>query len=98
MSDDKRLEADKKLLAEQREARAKLLDRKRGKPTPTQAELDLAALGHHQDLEPDGSDLDPNVTHPPHVAEHHTRQMTAATPSPSYKTRQVPVRPPRPTE
>ena len=95
MADDKRLEEDRKMLEAQREARAKLLDRKRGKPTPTQAENDLAALGHHIDIEPDGSDLDPNLPQPSA-----TRQVTAtqAPSSASYQTRQVPVRPPRSTE
>jgi hypothetical protein len=58
----KRMEDDKKLLAEQREQRAKDAEeraKKQGKPTPTQAENDLAALGHHPELEADGSPPDP---------------------------------------
>jgi hypothetical protein len=73
----------KKFLAEQADKRAKDAEeraKKRGKPTPTQTELDLAALGHHPDLEPDGSPPDP------HNTGH--RQMQAD-PAVSYQTRHM---------
>lgn len=79
----KRMEEDKKILAEQREQRAKDAEeraKKQGKPTPTQAENDLAALGHHPELEADGSAPDPFGF--PH------RQLQAE-PAGGYATRQV---------
>src|SRR5262245_17872315 len=80
----------KKMLAEQSDKRVKDAEeraKKRGKPTPTQAELDLAALGHHPDLEPDGSQPDQfNTGH---------RQMQAD-PSAVYQTRQMSAAAPRP--
>jgi hypothetical protein len=65
MTDDtkKRMEEDRKKLEAQNEQRAKEAEERakhRGKPTPTQMEADLAALGHHPELEPDGSPPDPN--------------------------------------
>lgn len=59
-----RMDADKKTLAEDREARQKAMaerDKSRGRPTPTQEEADLIKMGHHPDLAPDGSPSDPNV-------------------------------------
>jgi hypothetical protein len=55
-------------------------ERMKGKPTPTQEENDLAALGaHFTEHEPDGSDPDPNV-----------KQSEAQKPgSGSYQTRQA---------
>jgi hypothetical protein len=35
-------------------------DRLKGRPTPTQEELDAIALGQHVELSPDGSDPDPS--------------------------------------
>jgi len=61
-------EAAKKALAESREAsdktRAEAQEKlSKGKPTPTQEENDLAALGAHvADKEDDGSGPDPHVT------------------------------------
>jgi hypothetical protein len=79
----KRMEDDKKILAEQREQRAKDAEeraKKQGKPTPTQVENDLAALGHHPELEADGSAPDPFGF--PH------RQLQAD-PASGYATRQM---------
>lgn len=80
----------KKMLAEQSDKRVKDAEeraKKRGKPTPTQAELDLAALGHHPELEPDGS--------PPDQFNTGHRQMQAD-PSAGYQTRQMSAAAPRP--
>lgn len=61
-------EAARKRLAEEQKVtdriKADAAARLKGKPTPTQEENDLAALGQSfvgQEHEPDGSDLDPNV-------------------------------------
>ncbi|MEH2565319.1 hypothetical protein [Bradyrhizobium sp. AZCC 2289] len=62
----KQAEAAKKKLAEDREAREKarnerIAEEGKVKPTPTQDENDLAALGvHGTEHEPDGSPPDPN--------------------------------------
>jgi len=82
MADDPATENAKKALAEQRQVSEKskqeFAERSKGKPTPTQEENDLAALGAHiMEHEHDGSDPDPNV-----------RQMEAAKPQP-YQTRQA---------
>jgi hypothetical protein len=66
MADTEATEAARKRLAEEREAseksRQEYLDRAKGKPTPTQEENDLAALGAHLvEKEEDGSPPDPNV-------------------------------------
>ena len=54
----KAVEADKKLLDQ---SRAEYASRTKGKPTPTQAENDLAVCGAHiLEHEPDGSDPDPH--------------------------------------
>lgn len=63
---DKRMEEDKKKLAEAKQAREKQMAetaKAMGRPTPTQEELDLIKLGHHVELSDDGSGPDPN--HPP---------------------------------
>jgi hypothetical protein len=67
MADDQATENAKKVLAEQRQASEKtkqdFAERSKGKPTPTQEENDLAALGaHFHEHEADGSDPDPNVS------------------------------------
>jgi hypothetical protein len=60
-------EATKKRLAEEKEAREKAHAEQRGvagevKPTPTQEENDMAALGVHiVEHEPDGSPPDPGI-------------------------------------
>jgi len=72
----KAVEADKKLLDQ---SRAEYASRMKGKPTPTQAENDLAVCGAHiLEHEPDGSDPDPNVT---------TKSVEAAPKSGGYQTR-----------
>ena len=63
MADDT-TETAKKKLAEERKVsdkvKADFAERAKGKPTPTQEENDLAALGAHiTEHEPDGSDPDP---------------------------------------
>jgi len=67
MADDT-TENAKRVLAEERKAlevsRGQYAERMKGKPTPTQEENDLAALGAHiVEHEADGSDPDPNVRH-----------------------------------
>ena len=67
LADDPATANAQKQLAEERKAversRAEFAERTRGKPTPTQEENDLAALGAHiLEHEPDGSDPDPNVS------------------------------------
>lgn len=62
-SADEKMAEDKKQLAQEREQRAKDIaerEKKRGTPTPTQEECDLAKLGHHPELANDGSGPDPN--------------------------------------
>jgi hypothetical protein len=71
-------EAAAKQLAEDRKvtdkSRADFVERTKGKPTPTQEENDLAALGaHFHEHEPDGSDLDPGI-------EANRKQMEAKKP------------------
>jgi hypothetical protein len=86
-------EATKKRLAEEKQARDKAQAEQRDslgtvKPTPTQAENDLAASGVHVvDHEPDGSPPDPGVT----ATAHSARQVEAAKPTGrgNYPTRSV---------
>ena len=86
-------EATKKRLAEEKQAREKVHVEQRDassavKPTPTQAENDLAASGVHVvDHEPDGSPPDPGVAGTAHGA----RQVEAAKPTGrgNYPTRSV---------
>jgi hypothetical protein len=83
-NDDKRLAEDKKKLAADRDAREKAREEReksRGRPTPTQEEIDLIKLGHHVELSPDGSPPDPNVGFG-------TRQVEAQPASGGYHTRQ----------
>jgi hypothetical protein len=74
-----------KQLAEEKKysdaSKAQYAERMKGKPTPTQEENDLAALGaHFHEHEPDGSDPDP----------FQTKQSEAAKPSGGgYQTRQA---------
>jgi hypothetical protein len=81
-------EAAKKQLAADREltekSRAEFMERMKGKPTPTQEENDLAALGHtFTDHEDDGSGPDPNVQ---------SRSLEGNKPG-GYQTRHVQSRP-----
>jgi hypothetical protein len=80
-----------KLLADQRKQLEKSHEeyamRMKGKPTPTQEENDLAALGAHFDEhEPDGSDLDPFAQPTPVVSRHMEAKPGAGAP---YQTRQA---------
>jgi hypothetical protein len=64
LADDPATEQAKKTLAEERKAadksRAEFAERTKGKPTPTQEENDLAAVGAHiLEHEDDGSGPDP---------------------------------------
>jgi len=87
MADDS-LEAAKKRLAEDKKAadksRADYGERTRGKPTPTQEENDLHALGatftEHED---DGSGPDPHLS----------RHLEAEKPAGGYQTRQSTAKP-----
>jgi hypothetical protein len=89
------VEAAKKRFAEDQKAseksRQEFAERTKGKPTPTQEENDLAALGAHiTEHEADGSALDPNVNA--------TRHLEAEKPTAGYQTRQTQARPaPGPT-
>ena len=58
MADEKREDFGKVLKAKSMEEFAK---RMKGKPTPTQDELNRINLGEHVQLEPDGSDPDENA-------------------------------------
>jgi hypothetical protein len=78
-----KLDADKKKLAEEREARAKAQqdrESKKGTPTPTQEECDLLKLGHPVELANDGSGPDPTAPKPDdqHGKPYSHRQMGAA--------------------
>ena len=64
---DEDMVAAQKALAEDNvltnKSKAEYMSKMKGKPTPTQEENDLAALGaHFHEHEADGSDPDPNVT------------------------------------
>lgn len=84
---------DKKRLASEREERTKAQEEHRkkmiGRPTPTQEEADLIKLGHHPDLEPDGSQ-DPYAT--PEQKEknkqHHSDRHMESEGKAPYQTRQ----------
>jgi hypothetical protein len=67
LADNAATENAKKQVAEDQKAteksRAEYAERMKGKPTPTQEENDIAALGGHiLEHEADGSDPDPHVT------------------------------------
>lgn len=88
-NEDQTREAAKRQLAADREvserSRAEFVERMKGKPTPTQEENDLAALGAHVvEKEDDGSGPDPNIVknleNRPGAA---TRQTQAAKPAPT---------------
>jgi hypothetical protein len=62
-----------------------------GKPTPTQEENDLAAMGVHViDKEADGSPEQASFAEALHGGgkQHHDKQAAAKNPTPSYQTRQ----------
>jgi hypothetical protein len=77
----KQLEADRKVLEK---SRAEYAARSKGKPTPTQEENDIVALGGHiLEHEADGSDPDPNV-----VAHNKSMEASHSSHKPqSYSTR-----------
>jgi hypothetical protein len=80
-------EAATKQLAEEQKATAKskqdFVERTKGKPTPTQEENDLAALGaHFHEHEADGSDPDP-------FAVPVDKQLEGKRPEGGYQTRQA---------
>lgn len=91
MAEDAAKEAAKKQLEADREisekSRADFAERMKGKPTPTQEENDLAALGAPVfEKEDDGSGPDPNLT-PRHLeggrpSTYQTRQAQAGRPTP----------------
>jgi len=88
--DNTGMEAAKKQLAEEKKAadrsREEFAERMKGKPTPTQEENDLRALGaHFHEHEPDGSPPDPFVQ----VGKH----VEADKPSGGYQTRQTQAAP-----
>jgi hypothetical protein len=88
MADDPATENAKKRLAEEQQVsdkiRADFLERMKGKPTPTQQENDLAALGaHFTEHEEDGSGPDPYAA----------KQVEASKPAASYQTRQATAAP-----
>jgi hypothetical protein len=83
-ADDASTENAKKVLAEEQKAteksRAEFAERMKGKPTPTQEELNMSALGAHiLEHEEDGSGPDLNVQ---------TRHLEAERKPASYSTRQ----------
>jgi hypothetical protein len=85
-----RMEADKKRLGEEREARQKQMaerEKNRGTPTPTQEEADLAKLGHHVELAKDGSPEDHGF------GTTRQREMAAESGGKGYETRQSTARP-----
>jgi hypothetical protein len=86
------MDAAKKQLAEEQKAsnksREDFAERTKGKPTPTQEENDLHALGaHFPEHEADGSGPDP----------HMTKQIEANRPAGGYQTRQAHAAPAAPT-
>jgi hypothetical protein len=86
-ADDQATENAKKALAEEQKAteksRADFAERMKGKPTPTQEELNMSALGAHiLEHEEDGSNPDPNVQ-TKHIEAEKASQRPA-----SYSTRQ----------
>jgi hypothetical protein len=81
---DTDMDAAKKQLVEEQKAttksREEFVERMKGKPTPTQDENDLHALGaYFHEHEADGSGPDP----------HQTKQIEANKPSGGYQTRQT---------
>jgi hypothetical protein len=86
LADDAATEQAKKQYEEEKKVtdrvRADSAARLKGKPTPTQEENDLAALGAHiLEHESDGSDLDPGMTTTKHLEASQSRPQT-------YQTRQ----------
>jgi len=85
MADTPATENARKKLTEEREARARAATpHAGGKPTPTQDENDLIALGGSVELEADGS---PETGPTGAPLEHHDKSMSAGRPA-GYSTRQ----------
>jgi hypothetical protein len=87
LAENEMTENAKKQLETERKAsdksRSEFAARSKGKPTPTQEENDVVALGGHiLEHEADGSDPDPNV-----VA--HNKSMEAAHKPQAYSTRET---------
>jgi hypothetical protein len=100
---DEQKDAAKKVIAENKERREEsqkqAAELEKSKPTPTQEENDLAALGVYVgEKEDDGSGPDPNVADVKHDTK--TRQSEAHRPSGGgYQTRQTQPQPAhRPTQ
>lgn len=88
MTDDPSMEPARKQLATERKAsdksKAEFVARMKGRPTPTQEENDLHALGaNFHEHEADGSDPDP----------HQTKHLEADKPAGGYQTRQTQAAP-----
>ena len=102
MAEDAATEAARKQLEENRKRQEgsarEYAEKTQGKPTPTQEENDLAALGAHVlEKEDDGSGVDPNnqaQNAPPHGE---TKTAEAKKPSATYATRAATPQPPRST-
>jgi hypothetical protein len=97
------MEAAKKQLAEEQKvshrSREEFAERTKGKPTPTQEENDLHALGaSFYEHETDGSGPDPHQTKQVEANDpHQTKQVEANKPSGGYQTRQTQPAPRPPT-
>jgi hypothetical protein len=93
LADDPATETAKKTLAEEHKAsdksRAEFVERTKGKPTPTQEENDIVALGGHiLEHEDDGSAPDPNVAKTPEVENKHLEGDKSHQKPQNYQTRQ----------
>jgi hypothetical protein len=77
----KALEADRKI---SEKSKAEFADRSKGKPTPTQEENDMSALGAHiLEHEADGSDPDPYIGKNLEATAPRAYQTKASTPKSS---------------
>jgi hypothetical protein len=90
-------ETARKRLAEEREysdrTKAEAVERLKGKPTPTQEENDLSALGAHVLMHEHDGSVDPIAILKGQLEERH---MEADRPAGSYQTRQSKPAAPRP--
>ena len=88
MADEKREDFGKVLKEKSMEEFAK---RMKGKPTPTQDELNRSNLGEHiAEHEADGADLDENAMSA--EARHHHKESKPASSGGGYQTRQTTAR------
>jgi len=102
MAEDPANEAARKQLEENRKRQEvsarEYAERSQGKPTPTQEENDLAALGAHVlEKEDDGSGPDPNNLPQNAPPPSEAKTVEARKPSAQYQTRQATPQPPRQT-